>query len=86
MRDPEPGYFECWAVFAGALGAEETFTLVSDVDDWADEQLQAGAKSAVLTEVYVRFHEHAEGLECECAQYETSHKPYVTYEPEEGQS
>ena len=79
----DPGYFEVWVLFEGALGAEDHFTLDSDVDNWADAHLQAGAKANVLTEVYCRFHPHREGIECECAQYDTNHHPMTSFEPME---
>ena len=63
----------------GALESEETYhdevLMTNALDEIRDDSLADG----VPTEVYVIYHDHDESVECECIQYETSHKPKFVY-------
>lgn len=41
-----------------------------------DTQRFAYDNSDATVEIYKLFHPHPQGIECECIQYETDHKPF----------
>ena len=72
-------YAEITVVCDGALESEEIYhdeTLMTEALDAIREDSLA---DGVPTEVYVMYHEHDAGDECECIQYEQSHRPKFIY-------
>ena len=69
-------YLEAWSVWAGALDKECTFRDANvSYDRWARREIAAGRKVGEDVEVYSIFHDHDEGVDCECVQYLTDHHP-----------
>lgn len=66
-------------VVDGALEDEQYFT--NDVagsdalSAYLDRTYEAAIGDRKRTEVYVLYHSHEIGAECECAQYATDHRP-----------
>lgn len=79
---PVHGGMTCFAtvsvIVSGALDSEAT-VLERDWDAYLNAMLSgidaAFASDGQPTEVYILWHEHDMGVECECMQYVTDHHP-----------
>jgi hypothetical protein len=75
-------YADLTIIVDGALDSEETYS--DDLLLWhAIEYHKDDAKShGYPTAIYVQYHEHEQGPDCECSQYEQSHQPLWSNEDE----
>lgn len=62
----------------GALESEETYHDDALLNEAIAQEIAAAEGNGYRTEIDVRYHEHDDDIECECAQYETDgHPAYV---------
>lgn len=71
----ETGYTEVTVVVDGALDKEETFRNPTGAQAYIEAIIAESKLDKVPTQIFKLDHDHAEGEECECAQYVTDHKP-----------
>jgi hypothetical protein len=71
-------YAEASLIVEGALDETATFHDVTLLDHWASSVLNECKADGLSAEVFVIWHEHSEGIECECVQYLTDHHAYMT--------
>lgn len=75
-------YAEFSIIVAGALDEEATFTDETLVDEFLAGLEQEAEGSGYRFEVYRIDHDHELGIECECVQFLTDHKPYRVFNPQ----
>jgi len=75
-------YAEVTVIVDGALEESQTFHDEALMRDFIDTIREEAEGHGYLTEVFVMYHDHADGIDCECAQYVTDHHPTYTYNGE----
>jgi hypothetical protein len=72
-------YLEVYTVVEGAVDREATFGDSVEnqgaYDQFIHEAEQAFQQDGLETDIFEIFHEHEEGVGCECVQYLTDHHP-----------
>jgi hypothetical protein len=76
-------YYEITTVVEGALDEVRHFTTWTAASDYIDTVEAAAKADGLETQVYKLYHPHAQGVECECIQFETDHHPYAEYNAKE---
>jgi hypothetical protein len=66
-------------VVDGAVENDRMFTDYALMEDFIAEIAAEAHDHGYLTEVYVMYHDHEVGIDCECAQFVTDHHPLYTF-------
>ena len=69
-------FVEASVVIAGGLDSYEYFPSWGSFTAWFDVTRTELVGISDSAEIYVLEHEHALGVDCECVQYLTDHRPY----------
>lgn len=73
------GYWQASVVIDGAVDQEDELTdrqfnkLQTEITGWAETHPDTPV------EVFGLWHEHRRGVDCECAQYATDHRPVLSF-------
>lgn len=70
-----PAHVTLSVIVDGSLESDETYTDDTLYRERLREIADDAADHGYPTEVFVVQHDHAIGIECECVQYLTDHKP-----------
>ena len=71
-------YAELTVVVDGALDVEATFHDEAVLREAIAADLEDAESHGYPTDIYVAYHDHEFGIECECAQFELDHSPAFT--------
>lgn len=70
-------FIEAWTVVEGAQDKDWTGDSLVEAQRWLDSEIAECQQAGLSAQGYRIIHPHAEGIECECHQYVTSHLPYA---------
>jgi hypothetical protein len=77
-------YAEVTVIIDGAVETEEIYHDQVFMDHCLESIAEDALGHGYPTEVYIMYHDHAFGMDCECIQYVADHRPVFQYNMEVG--
>lgn len=74
-------YAEITVIVEGAVDEEFIATDETILSEQMRELEEEACDSGYTFEVHRQDHDHEQGIDCECAQYATDHRPYRVFNP-----
>lgn len=74
-------FAEVTVVVDGAVEETATFYDYAILTEFVNEVEDDARGHGYRTEIYVQYHDHEDEGECECAQFEQDHSPYLVVNP-----
>ena len=75
-------YAELTVIVDGAVEEEATFADETLVTEFLNGLEREAEGDGVRMEIHRLDHDHARGMDCDCAQYATDHHPYRVFDHE----
>jgi hypothetical protein len=74
------GYFEAYTIVEGAADREAEFDTLWDAIEWLTAEARSAQAEGAELEGYILEHFHSADWPepCECSQFATDHRPFVT--------
>ena len=70
-------YYECYTVIEGAQGNDYNASDWDSANGWMENQVWMANLSRSDAQAYFIAHDHGVGIDCECVQYLTDHRPFL---------